>query len=155
MFYNYFRNVVDLRPCALHYTRDYPCLHSQYLLSRVEGSAHALTFRLRKSNCILCLQPSARTPHGTTHSIYPRSVYQGPRSNRTTDLARHRTARAQQTESMDHDSSAEPNKEQVTQAQLGVVLKLLSIEADPEFSERTYTLDLVPLPQTLTTLRMP
>ena len=68
MFYNYFRNAVRLRACAQHYTRDHPCLHSEYLLSRVESSAHALTFCVRKSNCILCLQSSARTPNSTTHS---------------------------------------------------------------------------------------
>ena len=60
-----------LRAFALHYTRDHPCLRSQYLLSRVEGSANALICCLRKMNCILCLQPSARTPHGTTHSYGP------------------------------------------------------------------------------------
>ena len=48
MFYNYIRNALRLRACALHYTRDHPCLHIQYLLSRVEASAHALTCRLRK-----------------------------------------------------------------------------------------------------------
>ena len=71
MFYNYFRNAVRLRSCALHYTQDHACLHSQYLLSRVEGSAHAITFRLRKSNCILRQQPFARTTHGTSHSYGP------------------------------------------------------------------------------------
>ena len=71
MFYNYFRNAVRLRACALHYTRDHPCLHSQYLLFRVECSAHVLTCRRRKVNFILCLHPSARTQHGTTHSEGP------------------------------------------------------------------------------------
>ena len=71
MFYNYFRNEIRWRACGLHYTREHPCLHSQYLLSRVEGSANALTFRLRKINCILCQKLSARTPHGTTHSERP------------------------------------------------------------------------------------
>ena len=36
------------RAFSLRYTRDNLCLYSQYLLSRVEGSAHALTCRLRK-----------------------------------------------------------------------------------------------------------
>ena len=48
MFYNYFRNAVRLTACALHYTRYHPCLHFQYLLSRVEDGAHALTFRIKK-----------------------------------------------------------------------------------------------------------
>ena len=71
MFYNYFRNARRLTACALRYTRDHPCLHFQYLLSRAEDSAHALTCRLRKISCILCLQLSARTPHGTAHSKGP------------------------------------------------------------------------------------
>ena len=48
MFYNYFRNAVLLRGRALHYTQDHTCSHHQYLLSPVEGSAHALTCHLRK-----------------------------------------------------------------------------------------------------------
>ena len=75
MFYNYFRNAVRLRAYALHYMRDQACLHSKYLLrdilSRVEGTAHALTFGRRKMFCILRLRPSAQTPHCTTHFSGP------------------------------------------------------------------------------------